>query len=107
MSDEQAKKKESELAKEKESEDTKKTEEEKVAEKKKTQIWSLTLAIDPETWEFEMFMNENVKKQSQVDMLLNCATKQIGLTSQARVIGEMVVRLMAAKSKKGFFKGRS
>ncbi|KKM19222.1 hypothetical protein LCGC14_1657810 [marine sediment metagenome] len=108
MSDEQAQKKESELAKAKETEAKEKTTEEKAAEERAKRLWSLTLVLDPTNWEFEMLMNENVKKQSQVDILLNAASKQVTLTAQARVVGEFILRLINAQQpkKKGFFKGR-
>ncbi len=103
MSDEQAQKKESELAQVKDEETKEKTAEEKAAEEQAKRMWSVTLLIDPETWDFEMLMNANVKKQSQIDILLNAAQKQITLASQARVIGQFVVRLQNAKPKKGLF----
>lgn len=106
MSDEQAEKRESDLVKEKDSEAKLKEAAEKAAEERKKRIWSLTLLLDPATWEFEMLMSKTVTKQSQVDILLNAAQKQVTLTSQARVVGEFILRLLNAQQpkKRGLFR---
>lgn len=107
MSDEQAQKVEAEKAQVKETEAREKTAEEKAAEETAKRMWSVTLLLDPETWDFEMLMNQNVKKKSQIDILLNAATKQMTLAAQAQVIGQFVFRLLNAKpKKKGLFRGR-
>jgi len=108
MSDEQAQKKESELAGGKDEDTKKKEAEAKAAEERQKRLWTLTLVLDPATWDFQMLMGDNVKKQGQVDIMLNAAQKQITLTSQARVIGEFVLRLLTAQQpkKKGIFRGR-
>ncbi len=108
MSDEQAQKKESDLSKVKDEEAKKKEAGEKAAEERQKRLWTLTLILDPETWDFQMLLGDKVKKQGQVDILLNAAQKQTSLTAQARVIGEFVLRLLSAQlpKKKGLFRGR-
>jgi len=73
------------------------------AAQKQARLWMVMLVLDPETGEFFLQPNANVKKTWQLDALLGSATKQNNLTATARVTGELVGKMMEGKKGKKLF----
>ena len=94
MSDEQA------ALKEKEVEQVK-TAEQQTAEEQQKRLWVVTLLLDPETGEFAMQPNQNVKKSWQLDSLLEQAQKQVETNTMVRVVASIMAQ--ANKPRKGLF----
>ena len=98
MSEEMAAKKEAD-------EQAVKTAQEQAAQEAQKRLWMVMLILDPETGEFMIQPNANVKKQWQLDSLLAAANKQNDLTANAKVTGDLIVKVMEAKKGKGLFRG--
>jgi hypothetical protein len=96
MSDEMAAKVEEEQQKDK-------TEEQKAQEAKQARLWMVMMILDPETGEFFMQPNANVKKQWQLDALIATATKQTEVTAHSRVLADLFGKMIEAKQGKKLF----
>lgn len=90
------------VAEEKEQEDA---EVKKKAEEVQKRLWVLQLMYDPELSKTIVVPVQNVKKQGQLDIMLNQAVKQQEMTSLSRVIIELLKNVGALNApKKGLFK---
>jgi uncharacterized FlaG/YvyC family protein len=106
MSDEMAEKKETELKQEATEVKQVETDQQKAQADQQKRLWLATLILDPETGEFAIQPNANVRKSWQLDALLTAAQKQIELTAYSRTVGELVVKIIEAKKSKGIFGGK-